>query len=179
MINAKKMIEPSLKAGSGTKVVENCDIQLSQAVINDGEPANLRCGTPNAQIVPTVLLKSKNTIKIATFNVRTGRENWRLQELIHHMEEQGICIVAIQEHRRVHEEVIKYERLDNHLIITSSAWRNSAQAAVGGVGFILNATAEKSLCEVVTLKSYHESQLFCESCFYYSLNLLPNKLQGQ
>ena len=62
-------------------------------------------------------------------------------------------LFAIQEHRRVHDEVIKYEQWDNYLIITSSAWRNSAQAAAGGVGFILNRTAEKSLCEVVFLSN--------------------------
>ena len=69
------------------------------------------------------------------------------------MEDQEICIVAVQEHRRVHEEVIKYERLDNHLIVTSTARRNSVHAAVGGVGFILNGTAEKSLCEAVTFSN--------------------------
>ena len=142
--NAKKVTEPSLKAGSDNLVVENCDVQLSKVVKDDDEPANLGCGTSNTQRVPTVLLKCKNTIKIATFNMRTGKENWRFHELIHHMEAQGICIIAVQEHRRVHTETIKYERIDNHLLITTSAWRNSALAAVGDVGFILNATAEKS-----------------------------------
>ena len=44
-----------------------------------------------------------------------------------------------------------YQHINNHLLVTASAWRNSAQAAVDGIGFILNASAEKSLCEVVPL----------------------------
>ena len=40
--------------------------------------------------------------------------------------------------------------MDNHWIIASSAWRKSA--VVCGVGLILN-SAEKSLCEVVTLSN--------------------------
>ena len=47
--------------------------------------------------------------------------------------------------------VVKYEHIDTHLLVTSSAWSNASQAAVDGVGFILNSFAEKSLCEVVSL----------------------------
>ena len=65
------------------------------------------------------------------------------------MEKHNISILAIQEHRRVHSEEVKYLHIDNHLLVTSSAWRNKVQAAVGGVGFILSPSSEKSLCEVV------------------------------
>ena len=152
MNNANNVLEPPLKVGSGTIVRETCDVQTKVSVNFDDVPSNLRCGSSEPQRVPTVLLKPKKTTKIATFNMRTGREDWRIHELIHHMEKQNINILAIQEHRRIHPEmVVKYEHIDNHLLVTSSAWRNASQAAVGGVGFILNSLAEKSLCEVVSL----------------------------
>ena len=59
-------------------------------------------------------------------------------------------VIAIQEHRRIHKEEIKYEEIDNHLLVTSSAWRNSAQAATGGVGFLMSKKASSALCEVTS-----------------------------
>ena len=38
--------------------------------------------------------------------------------------------------------------MDNHLIVTASAWRNIAQADTGGVGIVMNSAAEKVLCDV-------------------------------
>ena len=97
--------------------------------------------------VPTFMSKTK-AIKIATFNTRTIRENWRVEELEHHAGKQGIEIVGIQEHRIVHEDSIRYKQLDKYHLITSSAWRNSAQAAVGGVGVLISKKAEKALSSV-------------------------------
>ena len=67
MNNVTNVLEPPLKVGSGTSVAENCDIQQTTAVINDGEPSNLRSGTPEQQRVPTVLLKPKKTSKNSNF----------------------------------------------------------------------------------------------------------------
>lgn len=132
--------------------MENCDSQLAEP--NGGPSSNLqRSDEPEVQPVPTPILKPKKTIRIASFNIRTGKDNWRICELIHHMEAHSISIIALQEHRRVHEEEIKYENIDGHLLVTSSAWRNRSQAAVGGVGFIMNRTTEKALCEVTSVTS--------------------------
>ena len=49
------------------------------------------------------------------------------------MDEQDISIAALQKHRQVHPENIKYAHVDNLLLVTASAWRNSAQAVVGGL----------------------------------------------
>ena len=56
--------------------------------------------------------------------------------MVHHMIKQNISVIGIQEHRRIHDEEIKFEYIDNHLLITSSAWRNTAQAALVGVRFV-------------------------------------------
>ena len=85
------------------------------------------------------------------FNVRTAKDDWRVHELIHHMDKQGISIIGIQEHRRVHSEEVKFQQIDNHMLITISAWRNKSQAATGGVGILLSNAAEKVLSDVTRI----------------------------
>ena len=151
-MNVYKVPEPSLKVGSDNIVEEHCDSQNTEP--NDGPPSNLqRSDGPEEQQVPTPILKPKKTINIASFNIRTGKDDWRIHELIHHMDKYNISIIGLQEHRRVHEEEIKYENIDGHLLVTSSAWRNSSQAAIGGVGFLMNRNAEKALCDVTSVTS--------------------------
>ena len=144
--------EPPLKVGRGNHVVESSNIQQSVAS-NDGVAPNPDgSDIPDTLRVPASLnkqiLRPKKTTKLSTFNIRTAREDWRLHELTCHIEKQGISIVGIQEHRRIHEDELLYKHIDNHLLITSSAWRNSAQASQGGVGIILNKAAEQVLCDV-------------------------------
>ena len=74
-------------------------------VNHEEDASNLqRSASSDTESVPTVLIKPKKTIKISTFNVRTAKDDWRVHELIHHMDKQGISIIGIQEHRRVHSE---------------------------------------------------------------------------
>ena len=104
---------------------------------------------PDVQQVPTDLLKPRKITKISTFNLTTGKDDWRINELIHNMDKQKFSISGIQEHKRVHvNEQIKYQHIDSHLLITASARRNTAQAAGGGVGLLLNCAAEKMLSDI-------------------------------
>ena len=58
------------------------------------------------------------------------------------------------DHKIVHaEEEIRVEELDRCMLITSSAWRNSNQAASGGVGIMISKQAEGKLSDV---KSYNK-----------------------
>ena len=116
---------------------------------HEGNSSNLqRSGLPDTELVPTVLLKPKKTIKISTYNIRTAKDDWRVHELIHHMDKQNISIIGIQEHRRTHNEEVKFQKIDDHMLITTSAWRNKAQAATGGVGILLSSAAEKVLSDI-------------------------------
>ena len=96
------------------------------------------------------LLKCRKTVKISSMNVRTIREGWRAQELAENCLLQNIQILGIQEHRIVHEDQeIRYSKLQGSIeMITSSAWRNEAQAATGGVGLLLSKEAAKLLTNV-------------------------------
>ena len=86
---------------------------------------------------------------MGTFNACTVREEARLVELAHCAEEQGVEILGVQEHRRVHTgDQIAYCKVEKRTFITASAWRNEAQAATGGVGLMLGSLACRALQRV-------------------------------
>ena len=95
------------------------------------------------------LLKCKQTLQIAKFNVRTLNRIGQLPELIALAEEHKIDIICIQEHRYTHTEDIKYhETGKGWSLVTVSAWKNSVNAAVGGVGLLIGPRALKTLNSV-------------------------------
>ena len=104
------------------------------------------------------LLRCRKTVKISSMNVRSIKEGWKAEELAEKCLLQNIQILGIQEHRIMHEDQgIRYSKLQGGFeMITSSAWRNEAQAATGGVGLVLSKVAAKLLTGV---KSYSKRVL--------------------
>ena len=98
------------------------------------------------------LVTCRKVTFIGTLNVRTVREQYKRIELASLFLRSNVAVLGVQEHRIVHEEEIRIERCDkgSHLV-TTSAWRNSRQAATGGVGFMLAKQAYKA---VSLMKSY-------------------------
>ena len=91
------------------------------------------------------LLKCKWTIQIATFNVRTFNRIRQLPELTASAIDHNIDIICIQEHRYAHNEDIKYHDSGNGwTLATVSAWKNSVNAPIGGVGRFIGSRALKS-----------------------------------
>ena len=92
------------------------------------------------------LLKCKQTIQIVTFNVRTLNRIGQLPELTASVVEHKIDIICIQEHRYTHTKDIKYHNTGNGwTLATVSAWKNSVNAMVGGVGMLIGPRALKTL----------------------------------
>ena len=92
------------------------------------------------------LLKCKQTIQIVTFNVRTLNRIGQLPELTASAVEHEIDIICIQEHRYTHTEDIKYHETGNGwMLVTVSAWKNSVNASVGGVGMLIGPRVLKTL----------------------------------
>ena len=92
------------------------------------------------------LLKCKQTIQIATFNVRTLNRIGQLPELTTSAVEHKIDIICIQGHRYTHTEDIRYHQTGNGWTQASvSAWKNSVNALVGGVGMLIGPRALKTL----------------------------------
>ena len=81
--------EPPLKVGSGNRVEESSAHQ--HFVVSNDSAANGSAG-PEVLQVPTSknkkqsIMKPRKYTQIATLNVRTAREDWRLNELIHKMD---------------------------------------------------------------------------------------------
>lgn len=90
--------------------------------------------------------RARNTIKIATYNVRTLNDCGKIEQLISGCEKFNISVVAIQEHRQIIEEEIKYEWTSNRkwLRVFSSATKQST----GGVGLLLEAKIANALQSV-------------------------------
>ena len=84
-----------------------------------------------------------------TFNVRTLNRIGQLPELTASAVEHNIDIICIQEHRYTHSEDIKYHDTGNGwTLATVSAWKNSVNATVGGVGILIGPRALKSLISI-------------------------------
>lgn len=91
--------------------------------------------------------------------------------MAHLFEKSGVEILGIQEHRLVHEERVRVERVGgSSYLVTTSATRNSAQAAVGGVGFVLSKKAFQAVTEIrpvteriikITLNGNPQPTLIC------------------
>ena len=92
------------------------------------------------------MLKSKKTFKIGTINTQTLQKVWKIPELIATAEKTGQEVICIQEHRFVHLDVdIKEHTFGKWKLLTCSAWRNSINAAIGGVGILINLRAYNAI----------------------------------
>ena len=99
-----------------------------------------------AELKQQKLLKCKQTIQIATFNVRTLNRIGQLPELTASAVEHNIDTICIHEHRYTHTEDIKYhETCNGWTLAIVSAWKNSVNATVGGVGILIAPRALKTL----------------------------------
>ena len=117
----------------------------------DDRTVNPQGGVLSDHSTPSkALMHCRRPFIMGTSNACALREDARLVELVHCAEEQGVEILGMQEHRRVHTEDLLYRGVERITLITSSAWQNEAQAATGGVGLMLDSRARKVLRRVTT-----------------------------
>jgi len=77
----------------------------------------------------------------------------KTEELAWNMKKQCVEICGFQEHRQVHKmerrnDVNRYSAGLVYELYTASAWRNTVQAAIGGVGIVIGKVAQKALIGV-------------------------------
>ena len=99
------------------------------------------------------LTSYKKGTNISTYNTRTIRLESKRLELAKNFTSNGVDVLGIVDHKIVHDEEdeeIKIQEFDCCTLITSSAWRNTAQAACGGVGIMVNKDAEGTLSDVTS-----------------------------
>ena len=94
------------------------------------------------------LLSCRKMIHVSMMNVRTVQDQNHRAELVHNFTQQKIEVLGIQEHCIIHDDPVKHENIQGKTLVTSSAWRNDAGAATGGVGVLLNSHATKCVTDV-------------------------------
>ena len=100
--------------------------------------------------IPNVsLMKASRVLRVATFNVRTLKNENIISEIIASANATQLDIICLQEHRFIHEDVDtnEYSIGECHMI-TGSAWKNRVNAATGGIGILINKTSFNSLVNV-------------------------------
>ena len=133
------------------------DHNASSGEFNDGTALNLsRRVVPERKEPGTTttkhLVNCKNTPIISSLNTRTLSPLGRLEEFSNSAKSQGIDIIAVQEHRFYHpDDTLKYHCAHTYQLITSSASKNSTNASVGGVGFLLSPAAVNNLLSVESI----------------------------
>ena len=65
------------------------------------------------------MLKGKRAMFISTFNVQTLNRTAKLNQLVHNAQKLNISIIAIQEHRLIHEEPLKHHSLGDNWLSNS------------------------------------------------------------
>ena len=91
--------------------------------------------------------------QISTMNTRTLNPISRMHELVHAASLHANDIICIQEHRQHHQSLLSSQYIDKYQLITASANKNTVNASVGGVGFLISPKAQKSLLSVEKVNS--------------------------
>ena len=79
MKSPNKVIESSLKVSSDKSVDKSCNAQTLPSENNEVVSPNLqRSVTTDAQLKSTNFIKLKKILNISTFNIRSGREDWKI-----------------------------------------------------------------------------------------------------
>ena len=91
--------------------------------------------------------------QISTFNSRTLNPISRMHELAHAASLNNNDIICIQEHRQHHQDLLSSQFINRFQLITASATKNTVNATVGGVGFLISPKAQKSLLSVEKINS--------------------------
>ena len=64
----------------------------------------------------------------------------------------SIDVIAVQEHRFYHpDDNLKYHDVGSYQLVTTSAYKNSNNATVGGVGFLLSQKASDNLLNIESI----------------------------
>ena len=106
---------------------------------------------PNQSSHTHFLRGTKKTL-VSSFNARTLGIKGRLEELAENAKSHNLDILAIQEHRFCHtNDTLQYQNVGKYQLVTSSAIKNSSNASVGGVGFLLSPKASNNLISVESI----------------------------
>ena len=93
-------------------------------------------------------------------NVRTIRLKSKKEDLANNMKMNNINILGIVDHKINHTDKIRYENSGNLTLIISSAWRNSNNASVGGIGIMVDRSSENVITEIKKWNERRSSSVY-------------------
>ena len=95
------------------------------------------------------LLNATKRFKIGSLNTQTLQKVYKIPEFIASAELSGQDIICIKEHRFIHEyTVIEEHAYDKWKLLTISSWKNSINAANGGIGMLVSNQAYNTIASV-------------------------------
>ena len=97
------------------------------------------------------LINCKTYRNMGTLNCRTLRDVGKREELAYNFVKSNLDILCVVDHKIIHEDnedKIRIEELEDCQLITTSAWKSSIGAAVGGVGIVIGKTAKRALSQI-------------------------------
>lgn len=128
----------------------------SSCEINDEGTLNFSGRVPSDRMEgrPKQFFKCRNNAIVSTFNANTLSPNGRLTELILNAKKQSTDVIAIQEHRLYHpDDNLKSHTVNGYQLVTCSATKNSVNATIGGIGFLLSPKASENKLSIETISS--------------------------
>ena len=148
---------PNMKVTYSTRVRAPNLHPVSASSVYDGPTSK-----PSGRVVPDSCSKTgtkphfiirNHPFQLGTLNTRTINPLSRKHELVSSALQHHNDIISIQEHRQHHAESLRVEQINSYQLITASATKNSVNASVGGVGFLLSPRVQKSLLSVEKIGS--------------------------
>lgn len=129
--------------------------RIARRAGNQGaRPADMtRVAVEKSTTASQALLKAKQTVNFSSFNTRTLTDISQRGELTASASIHQHDIICVQEHRFFHDDVLlkHHDMGKGWLLVTSSAVKNTVNAAIGGVGLLLSPKAQKSLNSIESI----------------------------
>ena len=153
-VKASTITRPEVLAHSDSVREDECPLSNPTGRSVDDGVKNSKVNTKEK--TKQKLMNCRREILISTMNMRTISAEFKRKELAYQFTSKGLSVLGIQDHKIVHsteEDKIRTEMIDGCTLITTSAWRNDRNAAVGGVGLMLNKYAADALSDVVAYNS--------------------------
>ena len=93
-------------------------------------------------------LHFKKDYIVSVLNVRTLRIKSKQEELMQLFSKNRIDILGIVDHKTIQDDPIEYHEKQNVTFITTSATTNTNNAAIGGLGLLINRASSAALAEI-------------------------------
>ena len=149
-------LNPPLRPGRvGPDDTARTDATQLSSISRAASPSSLSLDDAAPRVVensPRFVSRGK-PFQISTMNTRTLNPTSRMHELVHAASLNNNDIICIQEHRQHHQSTLSYQYINRYQLIMASATKNSVNATVGGVGFLVSPKAQKSLLSVEKINS--------------------------